>query len=509
VFLADRLAHDVMIAMRLMDDLVDLEIEKIDKILAKIFTGDEPEDVKRVELDLWEKIKYKAVNGRRTGLGHTGIGDLMAKLGIQYGTEAATNFATELQQLFASATYCSSIQLAEERGAFPEWDSVADSKSGFLNRMFSPKNFLMNDHYREKYLKTGRRNIGCLTIAPTGTVSLMTQTTSGIEPLFFPWYWRKRRTTDPEKSVVTDENGDMWEEYVVFHRGFVEWYWTVLKVGKENITYSETLDNLTTLSKDQLDLIFKKSPYYKATSQDVDYIEKVKMQGRVQKWVDHSISVTVNMPEDVTESVVSEVFEEAWKSGCKGITVYREGSRGNVLSTKKTVANVEDFDYIAAHKRPKEVECDVYFKKALGEEYVIFVGVVDGKPYEIFAAKYSKELGLPRSVSKGVVTKIKKQHYKFTDDKGHVVENVIDHMMETEQNQTRDYSAMLRHRINPKFIVDSIRSYATITSFQKGIANMLVNYIDDGYEKCPKCDGKIVMSDGCMKCVDCGHSACG
>jgi len=506
-FLMDMLVQDTKVAQRIMDDFVDLEIEKIDGIIKKIESSNDPKEIKIVELNLWNGVKKMANSYRRTGLGYTGLGDMIAALGLTYGTEQATNFTTEVQQLFASASYVSSIELAEERGCFDGWSEEKDMESDFLKRMFK-NNPLIGDEILTKYKKFGRRNIGNLTIAPTGTVSLMTQTTSGIEPLFSPWYYRRRKTDDPKKSVHTDEVGDMWEEFAVFHKPFVLWF---ISSNEPSLSYSEALSMLELKSKDELTSIFESSPYFKATAQDVDYIEKVRMQGGVQKWVDHSISVTVNMPENTTVETVAKVYEEAWKSGCKGVTVYRDGSRAGILNTKSAdERDNSNHDYIPAKKRSKSVECDVYFKKALGGEYIIFVGVEKGRPMEVFAVEYKREFGIPRGINKGSITKIKKQHYRFESD-NYVIDNLIDHMIETEQRQTRDYSLMLRHRIDPRWIVDSIRSYATISSFQKAISNVLVNYAEaeEKNSGCPECGGVVAMSDGCMKCIDCGYSKCG
>ena len=490
-----------------MDDFVDLELEKLDAIIEKIKSDNIPDDLKLVDLNLWKRIRQSAIDGRRTGLGHTAIGDMMAMLGLTYGTKTATNFASEIQQLIATASYDASIQMAKERGAFPDWNYDKDMESGFIQRMFSKDNILMKDEMISDFKKYGRRNIGLLTIAPTGTTSLMTQTTSGIECVFLPSYWRSKKTTDADKASYTDESGDMFEEYAVFHRPLLQWYVTAIDNTK---TIQEAEDFLSTQSKEFVDEMVKKSPYFNATTADVDYVEKIRMQGEVQKWVDHSISVTVNMPQDVEVETVRDVYKMAWESGCKGVTVYRDGSRLGVLNSEKKVAEAEKFEYISAHKRPRVVDHDVYFRTAYGVEYIIMVGIVEGKPYEIMAMPYSKDIGLPKSVTKGKLTKDKSRNYRFESDKGHVIENIIEHMVESEQVQTRDYSTMLRHRVDPMYIIDSIESYATISSFQKNVAKILRLYVDntDGGE-CPECQGKIAYVEGCLKCLECGYSKCG
>jgi ribonucleoside-diphosphate reductase alpha chain len=459
-------------------------------------------------LKVHPKIKQKAIDGRRTGLRITGEADLIASLGYQYGTYTATMFAERLHQLIATAAYESSIDLAEERGAFPIWNKEKDLDSNFLVRMFGNDNDLMTEGMRSRHLKTGRRNIAILTIAPAGSVSILAQTSSGIEPIFNTWYFRKRKLMGLETEFDwIDENGEKWVEYPIFHRPFIKWYSVYMDIRFE--TAKELLDNFT---KEQLGVIFKQSPYFEATAQDVDYVEKVRMQGAVQKWVDHSISVTVNMPEDVTEELVANVYREAYKSGCKGITIYRDNSRGNVLSTKsiKEVPKNEDFDYVAAHKRPKSIECDIYFKSAGKNPFIFFVGLIGNKPYEMFGIPYNDKTKFSKSIKKGTLTKLGKGKYTLTGDNDMpLIESITEHMVETEQNQTRSISALLRHRVDPRWIRKSIiEKYATINSFHKVAGKVLGEYTENGNE-CPECQSEMTMTEGCMKCPECGYTHCG
>ena len=341
-----------------MDDIVDLEIEKIDKILSKIESDPESVEIKFVELNLWKNIKQKAVEGRRTGLGITGEGDMLAALGFRYGTKEATNFSEEVHKQMAISAYTSSITLAEERGCFPIWNLGKDFKSDFLKRIYNN----LPEEQQHNWNLNGRRNGALLTIAPTGTTSILTQTTSGIEPCFLPYYTRRRKTDDKNKAVFIDEIGDMWEETFVFHHKFIEWY---SKYNSDNLSYEDSYGILLEMSKDNLDLLVMQSPYYKATSNDVDYFEKVKMQGAIQKWVDHSISVTVNIPNNATESMVNEVYTTAWKNGCKGITIYRDGSRSGVLVSSDKKESDEEIVYRKAPSRPEYLNVDIYTKTAL------------------------------------------------------------------------------------------------------------------------------------------------
>ena len=493
-------------AQRLMDDIVDLEIEKIIRIIESIKSKKYPKRFQRVELELWEKIMEKAVLGRRTGLGITAEGDLMAALGYKYGTPEASLFAEKLHQLIATASYESSIELAKERGHFPIWDRGKDEESEFLQRMFGTNNELITDEIFNDYQKYGRRNIANLTIAPTGSVSILTQTTSGIEPLFSAYYFRKKKVTNEDYHDYIDEMGDKWVEFPVFHRPFIQWF------GKMNdLNMEESEDTLSKLDKNEINKLFIVSPYFQATAQDVDYIEKVRMQGGVQKWVDHSISVTVNMPEDVTVETVADVYKTAHKVGCKGITVYRDNSRGNVLSTTsiKDDTTGVDFNYVNGVKRPKSVECDVFFKSALKNPYIIFVGKVSNKPYELFAIPFNETTKVSKKVKTGTLVKNGKGKYKFTSKCGkYTVDNLLDHMIENEQNTTRLISGMLRHRADPLFVSETVFKFATINSFHKVVGRVLSSYVE-GNNVCPECNGEMNMSDGCKSCPHCGYAQCG
>lgn len=500
------LVDHVKKAQRLMDDIVDLEIEKIDKIIKSIKNKIHLEEFQEVELNLWKRIRQKAVDGRRTGLGITGEGDLIAGLGYKYGTKEATRFSESLHQLIATAAYESSVELAEERGCFPIWEFSKDIKSDFLQRMFGiESNELMSQELFERYFAKGRRNIGVLTIAPTGTVSLLTQTSSGIEPIFAAWYFRKKKITDETEWDYEDELGDKWIEYPVFHRPFVKWYSVHKKIDMIIAEFQ-----LSSLNEKELTKLFEVSPYFEATAQDVDYIEKVRMQGAVQKWVDHSISVTVNMPEEATEEIVAQVFQEAYKSGCKGITVYRDNSRGNVLSTTsiKKDEDSKDFDYVSGVKRPKIIDCDIFYKSAQKQPYIILVGLLDSKPYEIFAVPNSNSL-ISSKDKFGTIHKKGKGVYNLNGENGELlIKDLTSYMIESEQNTTRLISGMLRHRTDPKYVAGIISKFATINSFHKVVGKVLNTYIEDNEITC-KCGGKIIITEGCEKCTVCGNAKCG
>lgn len=492
-------------AMRLMDGIVDLEIEKIDKIINEIDSKSFDKKFQEVEKNLWLKIRKKAVDGRRTGLGITGEGDMMAALGIKYGTAEGTLFSEKLHQLLATSAYSASIDLAEERGAFPLWDKNDIEQSGFLKRMFTEgENELMSSEIKEKYLTYGRRNIAILTIAPAGSVSILSQTTSGVEPAFSMWYFRKKKITNEKVWDYVDEVGDKWVEFPVFHKAFIDYY-----SGIKKLTFEEASEILSTFKDEELKVIFENSPYFQATSQDVDYVEKVRMQGAIQKWIDHSISVTVNMPESVTEQMVNDVYRQAFESGCKGVTVYRDNSRGNVMSSKsdKVKVEVDNLNYIHAVKRPKELNADVFIKTSRGEKFIIFVGKLDGKPYEIFAVNSTVDSKW-KGVKEGILVKQGKGVYSFKTLEGKVlIQNLGDYMVETEQNSTRMLSSLLRHQVDPKFVAETIFKFATINSFHQVIGKVLQTYTN-GEVKCPECKGKMVMSEGCKKCENCGFNAC-
>ncbi len=510
-------------AQRVMDDIVDLEIEKLNLIISKIESDKEPDDIKFVELNLWKKIKEKAIQGRRTGLGVTAEGDMLAAMGIKYGTPDATMFCENIHKVLAIESYKSSIEMAKERGCFPIWNinkeiasvdnykynpfifrilSEIQREFNEINNLKSMKDFIISP-VQEDYMKYGRRNIANLTLAPTGTVSLMSQTTSGIEPLFMPFYKRRAKTEDKNKIVFVDEVGDGWEEFIVIHDKFKIWH---------NINFKEDKE-IEELTEEELTHYFKLSPYYGTTANDINWVEKVKMQGKIQKWIDHSISVTTNLPSTATEEEVSEIYIQAWKQGCKGQTVYRDGCRSGVLLSSKESVN-DKFEYIDAVKRPKELECDIYHKTALKQNWTILVGLLNNKPYEIFVIQEVDNHIFPNKIEKGKIVKVKSKHYQLSGvlgDKTYFIENIVNLMDDTEQRQTRDYSTMLRHCINPSYIIDQIQSYASISSFQKVIERVLRNYIKEQNtkEKCPDCGSVLTYQDGCVKCVNCAWSKCG
>ena len=396
----DKFRSHVEAAMRLMDDIIDLELEKIDIIYNKIKHDPEDLDIRRVELSLWEKIREKALKGRRTGLGITAEGDMLAALGLTYGTDEAIAFAVEVQKTLAVEAYRASVKMARERGAFPMYDNLKEEGNPMIERIREADPALY-----EEMTQVGRRNIAMLTIAPTGTTSLMSQTTSGIEPVFRPVYKRRRKVNPTDKNVkitFTDEVGDSWEEYNVFHHKFLTW----LQVTGYD------LSKLDGISDAELDRLVEQSPYNKATANDIDWVAKVKMQGAIQKWVDHSISVTVNLPESVTEELVSKVYQAAWESGCKGVTVYRDGSRAGVLvDTKPKKKEKEECDcdeYKPPLARPIELEADVVRFKNGTEDWIAFVGIYNGHPYEIFTGKIEEDsLYIPKSINKGFIIKVK------------------------------------------------------------------------------------------------------
>lgn len=513
VFNAPLFEKHARIAQRLMDDLVDLEIEKIDKQLAKIAADPESEDLKRVERELWEKIREKAVQGRRTGLGVTAEGDMLAALGLRYGSPKAIDFAVNVHMALAVNSYISSIDMAEERGAFPIWDYEKDN-SDFIQRIYKAITAISPDHAMKWRFK-GRRNIANLTIAPTGTVSLMTQTTSGVEPLFMAYHKRRTKVNDKSKATFIDEVGDGWIEYFVMHPKFIKWfevnYWDK---SNDHLGVSSPKEWLENCHESILEKYFKESPYYKATANDVDWKASVTMQGAIQKWVDHSISKTVNVPESTTVEQVDEIYREAYNTGCKGCTIYRDGSRSGVLVSIKE-EKTDKFEYSKAFKRPKVTECDIYHKTALKESWMVLVGKVDGNPYEIFAIKDVESHVFPKNIEKGTITKIKSKTYRLdgiSQGKHHSIENIILLMSEDERVSTRKYSSMLRHGMAPKFIREQIQEFATIVSFDKVVERVLGNYIKEHEDKpkCPECGGSNYHAvDGCFKCEDCGYAHCG
>lgn len=516
----------VAMAQRLMDDIIDLEQEKIDRIIKKIQSDPQSEEVKHTELHLWEKIKYKTAQGRRTGVGITAEGDMIAALGLRYGTEEATDMAVKVQRTLALSAYRSSVKMAKERGAFPVYDTAREAKNPFILRI--------REYDAELYAEMqqyGRRNIACLTIAPTGTTSLMTQTTSGIEPVFMPVYKRRRKVNpnDPQVHVdFVDETGDSFEEFIVYHPKFLTW----MKV--------QGLDTEKRYTQEEVDELVARSPYYKATANDVDWLMKVRMQGAIQKWVDHSISVTVNLPNQVDEELVNRLYVEAWRSGCKGCTIYRDGSRAGVLvSTQKTdkkeKKEEEEKGSKAAmllpqvtERRPSELECDVVRFQNNKEKWVAFVGLLDGYPYEIFTGLQDDEEGivLPKTVTKGRIIKrilpdgSKRYDFQFQNKRGYkmTVEGLSEKFNKEYWNYAKLISGVLRYRMPIENVVKLVNSLQleseNINTWKVGVSRALKKYVTDGTEakgqKCPNCGHEtLVYQEGCLICKHCGASRCG
>ena len=513
----------VMYAQRMMDDIIDLEMEKIETIIAKIEADPETDEVKATELNLWKKIKDKTSQGRRTGVGTTAEGDMIAAMGLTYGTEEATKFSVEVHKTLALAAYRSSVMLASERGAFPVFDYKREANNPFMNRLKEA-----DPELYELMVEYGRRNIACLTIAPTGTTSILTQTTSGIEPVFLPVYKRRRKVNANDKEVrvdFVDESGDAFEEYVVYHPKFITWM---------NINGIEVKDNYT---QEQIDEIVAKSPYYKATSNDVDWLNNVKMQGAVQKWVDHSISVTINLPNDVSEEMVNKLYVEAWKSGCKGCTVYRDGSRSGVLISlknekKKTTENPEpnpaDENGFVTHKRPIELDADVVRFQNNKEKWIAFIGLIDGKPYEIFTGIADDDEGIfcPKSVSKGKIIKViddngqKRYDFQFVNKRGFktTIEGLSEKFNPEFWNYAKLISGVLRYRMPIAQVLKLVGSLEldnqSINTWKVGVERALKKYLPNGEkasgQTCPNCGQEsLVYQEGCLICTNCGTSRCG
>lgn len=497
----------VRIAQRLMDDMVDLEIEKINSIIKKIENDVDPEELKQIELKTWKSVKEAAINGRRTGLGITAEGDMLAALGLRYGSDEGIEVSERVHKIMAMSSYKSSIEMAKERGCFPIFNQELEKNNPFLKRIFPTLYCGVNDYHQH-----GRRNIANLTIAPTGTVSLMTQTTSGIEPVFMVRYERKRKVQVKGLNTTTDEKGDIWEKYYVIHPKFIDWYelnWYKIDSNWFDIDYKPSLEDC---DDETFNKIFKASPYYKSTANDIDWVAKVKMQGRIQKWIDHSISVTVNLPNNTTVETVDKIYMTAYEVGCKGLTIYRDGCRQGILTNIESKSS--EFNYIDAPKRDKSLSCDIYTKTALGRDFTIIVGLMNKKPYEIFAFEQLSNTEFPRDIKKGTLTKVKSRVYKLAGikgDKEYIVENILTLMKEDELVNTRRYSLQLRHGINPFYIHEQIDKYATITSFDKVIGRVLKMYTNGEKTKdlCPQCGALLVMQDGCEKCVNCTYSKCG
>ncbi len=504
-------------AQRVMDDIIDLEMEKIDIIIEKIESDPETDEVKSTELNLWKKIRTKTLKGRRTGCGTTGEGDMLAALGLRYGTPEATEFSVSVHRELALAYYRASVDMAIERGAFEVYDAEREKNNPFIDRLRKA-----DPELYEKMMRHGRRNISCLTIAPTGTTSLMTQTTSGIEPVFLPVYKRKRKVNPGDEDVkidFVDEVGDAFEEYIVYHHKFLEW----MRVNGIEVKRN--------LSAEEIERLVEKSPYYKATSNDVDWMEKVRMQGAVQKWVDHSISVTINLPNDVSEELVGSLYVEAWRAGCKGCTVYRDGSRNNVLEAVKKAPAVQGA-YIAhpAHilKRPAELEADVVRFQNNKEKWIAFVGLVDNKPYEIFTGLADDEDGIfcPKSVTHGKIIKTvdengnKRYDFQFINKRGYktTIEGLSEKFNPEFWNYAKLISGVLRYGMPIEQVLKLVGGLeldsTNINTWKMGVERALKKYLANGTavsgQKCPHCGAEtLIYQEGCLICTSCGNSKCG
>ena len=513
----DLFKKHVGLAQRIMDDIIDLELEKIERIMQKIDSDPEDESVKQTERILWDKIYKKSGQGRRTGVGITAEGDMLAALGLRYGTEEATDFSEKVHQTIAISAYRSSVQMAKERGAFEIYDTAREANNPFINRLREA-----DPELYEEMKKYGRRNIACLTIAPTGTTSLMTQTTSGIEPVFLPVYKRRRKVNPNDTNVhvdFIDETGDAFEEYIVYHPKFVTWMET------------QGLDPNKRYSQEEIDALVEKSPYYKATSNDVDWLMKVKMQGRIQKWVDHSISVTINLPNNVEEELVNRLYIEAWKSGCKGCTVYRDGSRSGVLISTKSDKKEElppCKPPTVVEVRPRILNADVVRFQNNKEKWVAFVGILDGHPYEIFTGVLDDEEGivLPKSVNCGHIIKNvdeegnKRYDFQFENKRGYkvTIEGLSEKFNQEYWNYAKLISGVLRYRMPIEQVMKLIGSLSldseSINTWKNGVERALKKYVQDGTEakgkKCPNCGNEtLIYQEGCLICTSCGASRCG
>jgi len=508
----------VQMAQRIMDDIVDLELEKVNKIVEKIEADPENIEIKRTELNLWKKIKTKSIQGRRTGVGITAEGDMLAALGLKYGTPEATDFCEDIHKKLALAAYRSSVDMAKDRGSFPIYDSIREEKNPMIMRLRAEDEQLYQD-----MVKYGRRNIALLTIAPTGTTSLMTQTTSGIEPVFMVSYKRRRKVNPNDKQVkvdFVDEVGDSWEEYHVFHHKFMTWL----------TANGYDADAVSKMEEEELNKIIEKSPYHGATANDVNWVEKVKLQGAVQKWVDHSISVTVNVPNSCTEDLVSQIYQTGWESGCKGITVYRDGSRSGVLISndkkedKQEVANT--FGETMAPKRPEKLEAEIIQFNNESEKWIAVIGLLDGRPYEIFTGAAKESFSILSQVQKGWVIKSKsddgKTRYDFQYEDSHGYKTTIEGLSRTFNEEYWNYakliSGVLRHGMPLSFVVDMVENLhlneETLNTWKKGVVRSLKRFIADGTKPaentCPNCkEPSLVYEEGCLNCKSCGHSKCG
>ena len=515
----DKLKQHVRAAQRIMDDIVDLELEKIDAIMNKVKADPQTDEVKHAEYHLWEKIKNKSSLGRRTGVGITAEGDMIAAMGLRYGTQEATDFSVSVHRTLALSAYGSSVEMARERGAFAIYDAEREKNNPFILRIKEADHQLYND-----MVQYGRRNIACLTIAPTGTTSLMTQTTSGIEPVFMPVYKRRRKVNPNDADVhvdFVDEVGDSFEEYIVYHHKFLEW----MRVNG--------IDTTRKYTQAEIDDLVALSPYYKATANDVDWLMKVRMQGAIQKWVDHSISVTVNLPNDVDEALVNRLYVEAWRSGCKGCTIYRDGSRAGVMVSvskkeKKTEAPAPTPNLQLVEVRPKELECDVVRFQNNKEKWVAFVGLLNGHPYEIFTGLQDDEEGisLPKTVVKGRIIKqtledgSHRYDFQFENKRGYktTVEGLSEKFNPEYWNYAKLISGVLRYRMPIENVIKLVGSLQlkseSINTWKIGVERALKKYIVDGTKAkgkvCPVCGQEtLVYQEGCLICTNCGTSRCG
>ncbi len=509
---------------RMMDDIIDLEMEKIEAILAKIKSDPETEEVKQTELNLWTKIRNKTLKGRRTGVGTTAEGDMIAAMGLTYGTPEATEFSVSVHKALALAAYSSSVNMARERGAFEIYDAKREENNPYIQRIKET-----DPELYDLMVKYGRRNIACLTIAPTGTTSILTQTTSGIEPVFLPVYKRRRKVNPSDKDVrvdYVDESGDSFEEYIVYHHKFITWMQTNGIEVRDDYTQEEIED------------LVKRSPYYKATSNDVDWLNKVKMQGAVQKWVDHSISVTINLPNDISEEMVGKLYVEAWRSGCKGCTVYRDGSRSGVLISlagdgkNKKKKDEKKAHYIAEEehilKRPVELEADVVRFQNNKEKWIAFIGLIDNRPYEIFTGIADDEEGIfcPKSVTKGKIIKAvnengeKRYDFQFINKRGFktTIEGLSEKFNPEFWNYAKLISGVLRYGMPIEQVLKLVASLEldnkSINTWKMGVERALKKYLPNGTklngQTCPNCGQEsLVYQEGCLICTNCGTSRCG
>lgn len=524
-FNMEKFQRHVALAQRLMDDIVDLEMEKIDRIMEKIAKDPQSDEVKGAEYHLWEKIKRKSGMGRRTGVGITAEGDMLAALGLRYGTQEATDFSVSVHRQLALSAYGSSVNMAKERGAFEIYDAKREENNPFVLRLKEADPALYED--MRQY---GRRNIACLTIAPTGTTSIMTQTTSGIEPVFMPVYKRRRKVNPNDTNVhvdYVDEVGDSFEEYIVYHRKFLTWM------------EAQGIDTTQRYTQEEIDALVARSPYYKATANDVDWLMKVKMQGAIQKWVDHSISVTVNLPNSVDEALVNQLYQEAWRSGCKGCTIYRDGSRSGVMVSvskkdgKKASAQPTEEMPPCKHPevtevRPKVLDCDVVRFQNNKEKWLAFVGLLDGYPYEIFTGLQDDDEGimLPKSVVKGKIIKqvnedgTKRYDFQFENKRGYktTVEGLNEKFNPEYWNYAKLISGVLRYRMPIDHVIKLVGQLQlddeSINTWKNGVERALKKYVSNGTkakgQKCPNCGGEtLVYQEGCLICTNCGASRCG